>query len=236
MSCSSRCWSSHHFPGERLSAAFQWADAQSGLWLQTSWCVLLIVRQHGGGTFQKRVASALGAFHNIVQGFLKARNIAVAPKIQVVMATIVSRLLLYAGVWDPLSAAQVRKLNTVYMRALRAAMGKERGPHLHVTDLAVRIEAGVPSISTLVRRARLRLVARVAATDCDALKALTQDPHILAGDFFAEIKRDLVCLYDFDRRPFFVALPCDWVGPVVALLAHCWQVLEEICVSPQVSR
>ena len=148
----------------------------------------------------KRVASALGAFHDIVQGFLKARNIAVAPKIQVVMATIVSRLLLYAGVWDPLSAAQVRKLNTVYMRALRAAMGKERGPHLNVTDLAVRIEAGVPSISTLVRKARLRLVARVAATDCDALKALTQDPHILAGDFFGEIKRDLVCLYDFDRR------------------------------------
>ena len=54
------------------------------------------------------------------------------------MATVVSRLLLYAGVWDPLSAAQIRKLNTVYMRALRAAMGKDRGPHLNVTDLAVR--------------------------------------------------------------------------------------------------
>ena len=96
--------------------------------------------------------SAMGAFHDIVQGFLKARVIAVAPKIQVVMATVVSRLLLHAGVWDPLSAAQIRKLNTVYMRALRAAMGKDRGPHLNVTDLAVRIEAGVPSISTVVRR------------------------------------------------------------------------------------
>ena len=70
----------------------------------------------------------------------------------------------------PLTAAQVRKLNTVYIGALRAAMGKNRGPHLNVTDLAVRIEAGVPSIRTLVRRARLKLVARVAAADCDALK------------------------------------------------------------------
>ena len=101
-------------PWERLSAAFQWADAQGGLWLQTSWCVLLIVRQHGD-ELSRGVVSALGAFHDIVKGFLKARNIAVAPKIQVVMATIVSRLLWYAGVWDPLSAAQVRKLNTVYM-------------------------------------------------------------------------------------------------------------------------
>ena len=142
----------------------------------------------------------MGAFHDIVQGFLKARVIAVAPKIQVVMATVVSRLLLYAGVWDPLSAVQIRKLNTVYMRALRAAMGKDRGPHLNVTDLAVRIEAGVPSISALVRRARLKLAARAAAADCDALKALTQDPHILAGKFFGEVKRDLVCLHDFDRR------------------------------------
>ena len=148
----------------------------------------------------RRVASAMGAFHDIVQGFLKARVIAVAPKIQVVMATVVSRLLLYAGAWDPLSAAQIRKLNTVYMRALRAAMGKDRGPHLNVTDLAVRIEAGVPSISTLVRRARLKMVTRVAAADCDALKALTQDPHILAGKFFGEVKRDLVCLHDFDWR------------------------------------
>ena len=148
----------------------------------------------------RRVASAMGAFHDIVQGFLKARVIDVAPKIQVVMATVVSRLLLYAAVWDPSSAAQIRKLNTVYMRALRAAMGKDRGPHLNVTDLAVRIEAGVPSISTVVRRARLKLVARVAAADCDALKALTQDPHILAGKFFGEVKRDLVCLYDCDGR------------------------------------
>ena len=116
-----------------------------------------------------------------MQGFLKARVIAVALKIQVVMATVVSRLLLYTGVWDPLSAAQIRKLNTGYMRALRAAMKNYRGFHLNVTELAVRIEAGVPSISTLVRRARLKLVARVAAADCDALKALTQDPHIIAG-------------------------------------------------------
>ena len=79
-------------------------------------------------------------------------------------------------------------------------MGKDRGPHLNVTDLAVRIEAGVPSISTVVRRARLKLVARVGAADCDALKALTQDPHIVAGEFFGEVKRDLVCLHDFDRR------------------------------------
>ena len=183
----------------------------------------------------KRVASALGAFHDIVQGFLKARNIAVAPKIQVVMATIVSRLLLYAGVWDPLSAAQVRKLNTVYMRALRAAMGKERGPHLNVTDLAVRIEAGVPSISTLVRRARLRLVARVAATDCDALKALTQ---ILTSSLVISLVRskEIWCVCMTLTDVFFVALLCDWVGPVVAFLAHWWQVLEEICVCPQVSR
>ena len=81
----------------------------------------------------------MGAFHDIVQGFLKARVIAVAPKIQVVMATVVCRLLLYGGVWDPLSAAQIRKLGTVYMRALRAAMGKDRGRHLNVTDLAVRV-------------------------------------------------------------------------------------------------
>ena len=139
----------------------------------------------------RRVASAMGAFKDIVQGFLKARVIAVAPKSQVFMALVVSRLLLYAGVWDPLSAAQIRKLNTVYMRALRAAMGK---------DLAVRIEAGVPSISTVVRRARLKLVACVAAADCDALKALTQDPQILEGKFFGAVKRDLVCLHDFDRR------------------------------------
>ena len=110
------------------------------------------------------------------------------------MATVASRLLLYVGVWDPLSAAKIRKLNTVYMRALRAAMGKDRGPHLYVTDLAVRIEAGVPSISTLVRRARLKLVARVAAADSDALKALTQDPHILVGKFFGEVKREIWCV------------------------------------------
>ena len=184
----------------------------------------------------KRVASALGAFHHIVQEFLKTRNIAVAPKIQVVMATIVSRLLLYAGVWDPLSAAQVRKLNTVYMRALRAAMGKERGPHLNVTDLAVRIEAGVPSISTLVRKARLRLVARVAATDCDALKALTQDPHILAGDFFGEIKRDLVCLYDFDRRLSLLPSPATGLDQWSRFWRTAGRYWKMICVCPQVSR
>ena len=149
--------------------------------------------------FPEELPLRLGAFHDIVQGFLKARVIAVAPKIQVVMATA-------AGVWD----AQIRKLNTVYMRALRAAMGKDRGPHLNVTDLAVRIEAGVPSISTVVRRARLKLVARVAAADCDALKALTQDPHILAGEFFGEVKRDLVCLHDFDRR--LSSLPSPGTG------------------------
>ena len=48
----------------------------------------------------------------------------------------------------------------------------------------------------MVRRARLKLVARVAAADCDALKGLTQDPHILAGKFFGEVKRDLVCLHE----------------------------------------
>ena len=40
----------------------------------------------------RRVASAMGAFHDVVKGFLKARVIAVAPKIQVGMATVVSRL------------------------------------------------------------------------------------------------------------------------------------------------
>ena len=66
------------------------------------------------------------------------------------------------------------------------------------------------------------------------LKALTQDPHILAGKFFGEVKRDLVCLHDFDRRLSSLPSPGDWVSPVVVFLAHCWQVLEEVCFCPQV--
>jgi hypothetical protein len=131
-----------------------------------------------------RASKAMASFAPLSVSLFGARAIPRRLKLSLMTSLILSRLLYNVATWPtvPLRAYQV--LNAVYMRVLRRIVGKMCfGISGHDNDLSIRSSLGVSSLSILIARRRLMLLASVLRCNSQAVSALlsTTVPGTLHG-------------------------------------------------------
>ena len=134
-----------------------------------------------------RSSSALNAYAPLAVRIFGSPVIFVPAKLHLLDSLVMSRLVFNAGTWDH-DINVLRRLNSVYMRALRRIADEiSYEGRSELNDLQVRRKLGVPSIDCLVQRARLKYAARLETTRPRALVAVLRqrmngDAYLGAAD------------------------------------------------------
>ena len=120
-----------------------------------------------------RTRKAMAAYAPLAVCLFGARAVSRRLRLNFAGSLVFSRLLYNVAAWPvvPLSAYQM--INAVYMRVLRRIAGRMRfSSGEHGTDSVVRAALGMPSLSVLVARWRLRLLASTLRCNLKPASAL----------------------------------------------------------------
>ena len=122
-----------------------------------------------------RTASGMQAARSLGHRVFADSSLRADTKGAVYSACVASRLTLYAGTWDGLSAKQAAKLDSVTAYVARRSRREFGGPgRCNFSNVAMCERAGLPRASRLVMAARLRYAARVCVGAPAVLLALLQ--------------------------------------------------------------
>ena len=125
-----------------------------------------------GPELSYRSSSAMHACAPLAGRVFGSHKIGVNAKHDFADSLIISRLCFNSHTWT-IKDKGLAKLNSTYMRVYRRIHGHCRyKANDNIADLAVRRIGGIPSIDCLLRRARLRFLARISRSDHQPLKAI----------------------------------------------------------------
>jgi hypothetical protein len=162
-----------------------------------------------------RVGRAMNAFAPIAGKIFGSPRINLERKLILAWSLVFSRLFFSVHVWSKFEGKPRQTIQTMYMRVLRRILGRPRYKAGGVTDLFVRTKLIAMSIDCIMRRARLKYIARLVRSGTHIVLNLVSQVDgdtrlpwmkLLISDFSVlrlELPRIFVDCPRFDEDPDF---------------------------------